>query len=155
DPLPPGACLRLGTHRLRTRGWRLAVAPDGKRLALVCSGFLEMHDLPTGKKLLGRECPEGLAAGLTFAPAGDLLRLWGDKACLLFDDSGRQLHAISPGDDHSIHAVSFSADGKRIALGAKEAGGPGRATVWEAATGKKLGGFATSLRSPIAVALSP
>jgi RNA polymerase sigma factor (sigma-70 family) len=53
DPLPTGAVLRLGSHRFRTEGEinTLALAPDGKTVAVCSNHGMMLFDADTGKRL--------------------------------------------------------------------------------------------------------
>lgn len=80
DPLPTGALVRLGTLRFRAPEEieTLALAPDGKTLAVSSRGGLILLDADTGKRL--RHILDWMPDQLVFSPDGKRLagrdRIW-------------------------------------------------------------------------------
>ncbi len=165
DPLPPGALYRLGTTRFRDGGRAnaIAVAPDGKSLAVVGGQAIRILDLNTGKELRSLKS-NGLPAAnhAVYSPDGRLIaasdftgriQLW-DAA------TGEAAGQVMPAGPDRIGGragtFSFSADGKYLALASENIAGTGKghAAVYEVATGKQTASVETLHNYNVGAALS-
>jgi WD40 repeat protein len=126
--------------------WAEAVAveqclfsPDGRILAVLSGGLGGLRllnavpgDANAGKPLAFprvRPAPHCVA----FSPDGDLLAGGDDHMVRVWNvATGKEVHRLA-WEDHSVFAVGFSRDGKRVAGASAE----GRVRTWVAGTGKK------------------
>lgn len=114
---------------LRTGGWRLAVSPDGKTLAIACAPTAQewpgayqdacavcLWDLSTNKASRTLVGNQHAIYAMAFSPDGKTLAVGcGDGVLALWDvGSGRRLHG-SPGHEFSVLSVAFAPDGKTVA----------------------------------------
>jgi uncharacterized protein (TIGR03067 family) len=118
----------------------VALAPDGKALAVGCGEALKQYDPATGKEVRSLGGNTRPVRAVAFSPDGKLLasgtggfrdgkqggevRVW-DLA------AGKVTLTPAWWENGDVQAVAFSADGKRLA-----AGGSQGIRVWEVATGK-------------------
>jgi WD40 repeat protein len=139
DPLPTGASARLGTVRLRCRGYA-AFAPDGKTLATYGYDELLIWDVATGKEL--RRLPaKDRCCALAFSRDGTMLALAADGGTIVvvwnYVD-GKVIHRFRTRDKGGFyvprtHSLVFSADGKRLFSGDDRS-----AFVWNLESGKPV-----------------
>ncbi len=164
EPLPAGALRRLGAVGIGTNdGTTYAVlSRDGKYFATAGFGALRIFERATGACTARlREPSEGGGAHvLTFSPTGRVLASASLRELVLREiPSGKVLHTIPlPGTDlWTPYGLSFSADGKRVAVGIHHAGlkGNAKAVVCDATTGKSLATFDLPQNFNAWVALSP
>ncbi len=118
-------------------GWKLALSSDGKTLAgfgTAPGGSIIIWDVATGNKV--RELPfEGerdFAFDLAFSPDGKQLVSGGSTLRVFDTASGKQLQAFGSGQ--RINSVSFSANGKLLAVGRN--GEP--VALWDTTTYKQV-----------------
>jgi WD40 repeat protein len=136
-----GQLLAQGEHRDRVRA--LAFSPDGKRLLTgSADGTARLWDAatlrPTGPSLPAQG---GEVRAVCFGPGGKVLlkvnrdrKKRGDTAVRLFDTSTGQHIADLP-HHYRVRAVTFSADGRRVATGGEDH----TAQVWDTETGEPVG----------------
>jgi WD40 repeat protein len=117
---------------------KLALSPDGKRLAVIGSDAVWLHDAATGREALrvplGEKKP--LAREAAFAPDGKSFALWdynNANTVRLYDaGDGKELRALRHGEGHASGA-RFSPDGRwLVCLNAY----PEACSVWDGTTGK-------------------
>lgn len=114
-------------------------APDGKSLLTI--GFYDglLFDAETGKRLRAFESPEGMLGvrRVAFSSDGKLVATgssYGDGTCCIFETaSGKLLHTLRKHNSR-INAVTFSPDGKRLAITDDNC----QVCAWDVATGKLL-----------------
>ncbi len=98
---------------------RLAVAPDGKRLAVgATDGTVRILDAATGREALRRALHTQAVTGLAYNPAGDRLATAGwDRTVKISDAAtGAVLHVLR-GHGHKVQSVAFHPRGDRVASG--------------------------------------
>lgn len=140
DPLPSGACLRLGTTRLRAAAevGSAAFAPDEKRAVSVTSrihypGEVCIWDVATGKVIRRLESEfQGTPETALFSPDGKLLATGGSTGYLRLYDaaSGDCIRKIAL---EQISALTFSPDGSLLA----SADYKGFIRLWAVSTGQE------------------
>jgi WD40 repeat protein len=90
----------------------LAFSPDGKTLAAVQFGVIELYDVATGKRLNPRRSHEGAVASLAFGPNKREIVSAGCDAVRFWDDQGK-LRRTLPLECASVS--SLDPRGKRVA----------------------------------------
>jgi WD40 repeat protein len=151
DPLPAGALARLGTTRFRSGNFiqSVAVAPDGKTLAVADNQGARILDLATGKEL--RALKTTGYTGFThvsFSPDGKVFAAAEHDGRIRFWDpaTGDLIGQVAPPTDATRRrpgsAFSFSGDGKYVAVGCADfpaaPNQPARAWVYEVPGGKEV-----------------
>jgi WD40 repeat protein len=118
---------------------RVALSPEGQRLAWVGPRTASVYDLNTGKPLLALN-DRPLPSVLAFSRDGQRLATTGEegpvKVWALTAGRGGQaalLRTLGGGKD-GLPCLAFSPDGTRLAAGSRN----GAVRVWSAATGKAL-----------------
>jgi WD40 repeat protein len=151
DPLPAGALARIGSARFRDGNMvsAVALAPDGKALAVAGNAGVRLLDLATGKKLRPLKTTGFFQfTHLGYSPDGKRLAAADAAGKLQFWDpaTGEPAGEITPpppvpGVPRIGGPFSFSADGKSLALPADgfAANLNGQVIVYEVATGKQTG----------------
>ncbi len=148
DPLPKGALARLGTTiRFRDGNYirTVAVAPDGKTLALGGYEGIRILELATGKALRVLKTTPGVGFdylayapdGKTFGAEDQLGRIvcWNPAT----GESVGRITPAAPPKGRPDRGFSFSGDGKHVATGsAAFAAAQNYAYVYEVATGKQV-----------------
>ncbi len=150
EPLPPGARARLGTVRFRYPGQVSAIrySRDGKILAVIgAASSLCVWDATTGKELPRFDDLQAREySSLAFAPDGKTLALaernGAHKIYLCDVATGKERRSFAAPE--AVSVISFSPDGKRLAL----ANGSHRVTLWDVASGKEVGQFRGTEQQP-------
>ncbi len=122
----------------RRRAVKLAFSPDGKRLALLGTDAVWLHDAATGREAWAlplREAPQPW--GAAFAPDGKSLAVWkvnDSYAVRLYDvANGKELRALRHNEGQASR-VRFSPDGRwLVRLNAYRE----KCSVWDVAAGKE------------------
>lgn len=110
----------------RFRGLRgvtaLGFAPDGQTLAVALARHgVRFYSLKTGEEL-GQDVEYGgSVVALDFAPDGRLVTSSDDGALRLYDPGHKLLRKVEVTPRGGLHAVRFSPDGKKLALGHRDA----------------------------------
>jgi WD40 repeat protein len=126
DALPDGAIVRLGTVRPRSgaRATSLEFLADGKTVVSFAEKSICLWEVATGRQL---HLPAAVRAALdapdkiAWSNGGRFLAAVGDsdgqqRLCIWDKKSGKNLHRI-PLIEEPIHALTFSPDGRTLALG--------------------------------------
>jgi WD40 repeat protein len=131
DPLPAGALARFGSARFRgdpdIAG--AALSPDGKLLALPAPRSVRLLDTASGKEVRRARAETGGArrGGIRFSPDGKLLAVSHIGNLSVIDVmKGEVVASLVPSGRLSDArlSVSFSGDGKLLAVGGTPLGGP-------------------------------
>jgi WD40 repeat protein len=123
---------------------RLAIGPDGRRLAVALGAEVQVRDLATGR-VLARWSAGKPVCGLAFVRGGRQLAVAAVGGSVAFFDpaSGAERSRLGrslPFDPQTERmlvrgwGVAFSPDGRRLAQG----GGGGKVRVWDAGSGELL-----------------
>jgi WD40 repeat protein len=136
DPLPPGAIVRMGTHRFRVSSSGFDLSPDGKVLALEAGdGNINLCDPATGSvrhRLRGSK--ERYFDIIGFSPDSKLLAMRADSSISVWEvATGKRLWS-TPGIPHGFPECAFTADGQQIVTWGQDH----TVRLREAATGKCL-----------------
>jgi WD40 repeat protein len=122
----------LRTLKAPVRVWRLAISPDGGRLATVgweekAQAFgVRLWDTAKGEQVALLNHPGKAAA---FGPGGKTLLVGNDKRARAWDlETGKEVRRF----EGEVVDLAASADGKTLAVR-----GPGTVTVWDATTGEE------------------
>jgi WD40 repeat protein len=172
DRLPDGALARLGTVRHRTLSpyaehCRCSLSPDTKTLAFLVSEH-EVGLMDTASGLIMRRFELATRHDwnlrinrLLFSPDGKRLAVLGYSEVILVDtESGERLGQIeTPGLGFHFSSdrgspMSFSSDGKRLAIGGLPHGQGVGITVWDVAENKTLAKFKPLQNQEASVAIS-
>jgi WD40 repeat protein len=158
DPLPPGAVARLGTIRLRHFGAAVAFSKDGKHL-ISCDRYGEVHvwDTATGRLLRekrlswGRPEAKGMKI-IALSPDGTTAAgLDGQVAYVCDTNTGKERGRIPSVTGRPYRdLLTFSPDGKLLAVQTPDEEGRTVTVIWDVATVKKC----QTLKNPSGVALS-
>ncbi len=157
------AKLEVLAQQLRLRGgsqssFSVALAPDGKTLAVTNANVIQLYEVETGKELRKIEGPPTGLATMLFAPDGRTLAArGGDGALIIWEtDTGKQRHQIKAPPRPEIRQVAvdalrvggdtlgmaFTPDGKTLAavtVEYKEQAVLNSVKFWDVATGKEAG----------------
>jgi WD40 repeat protein len=141
DPLPKGAIARLGSVRLRAAGAPCGLAPDGKTIITVFSGWLvQFWDAESGKLLRQRVLPGSYAYRTYLSADGRLLAAQEegvDRPIEIWDvAAGKRLHKLRLPQLTGIYRETFSPDGKTYAV-SQTGGGKPIVRLWDMASGKQ------------------
>jgi WD40 repeat protein len=114
-----------------TRVGAVAIAPDGRRLAIASDDGVRLWELDGGREAWIWKCL--FVKHVAFSPDGTLLLVGGDGLTLRGARDGREVRAFT-GHRGAVLYASFSPDGKRVMSG----GNDSTARLWDADTGKEL-----------------
>ena len=155
---PASRATHPATIAVPTPVYRVAVAPDGKALAVAGKdGAIRLYALPGGDRLATIEAHGVPIRALAYAPDGRLLasagapvrqgsgevRLW-DVA------SGRVVRSLH-GHVAPVWSVAFSPDGRALATGARD----GTAKLWDVSSGKVRAALTGHTDAVTSVAFTP
>src|SRR5579883_563060 len=163
DLLPPGALVRMGTVRFRSRNFigQIAFSANGKLIAAGCyGGSILLYDAATGRELRRIQTLTNQFPAVAFAPDGKTLATAGSRIIQTWDFvAGKELRRFEvkvtqdAHEDHSrtIAPLVFSHDGKLLAWVA-----PDRSIrVWEVKSSKELVNLSGHKQSIRCLAFSP
>ena len=106
----------------------VACSPDGKFVAIRClDGSVRIHDVNDGKPVFSLDVGRNSVNTLAFHPSGRWLAVGADDRLVVWDLHNRQERRRLNGHTRKIHALAFSADGKRLASSA----GDGTMRLWD------------------------
>jgi eukaryotic-like serine/threonine-protein kinase len=91
----------------------LAYSPDGNQLAVASRGLLRIWDPRTGR-LLGTTRLGSQDSGVSYSPAGTLLRVSDDRATQIFD--ARTLEPLATFEHAKDRRYSYALDDSRVAI---------------------------------------
>lgn len=145
DPLPQGALARLGTTRLRHKGWVRALAFSADSSVLATTGTDDavcLWQVSSGKKLWERKVRDyehNFLGSIAISPDGKLLatvaRDWQEEATLHVLNTTNGEEKFKKPCKHGASGVAFSPDSKLLAL-------PGESIVLlDSSTGKEVRKF--------------
>ena len=142
DPLPPGAVAALGTIRLRHRHAQIAFSKDGKQL-VSCDqqGEVRIWDAATGKQLGRTRLPLSADTtsfrGVSLSPVGTLAAAWNQNGVELFDTRTGKKHGRITTLLGRYSFLTFSPDGKFLAVHSDARGHEGITEIWDVVAVKK------------------
>ena len=142
DPTTGEPAGTIATIEGAGRSPSVAYSPDGTRLAVGRGDFLQLLDLSTGKEIFRTPVLKGGVREIVFSPDGRTLATAAEEsepAVRIWEaDTGRLRRALSFGEPLSYRGrpMSFSPDGKRLAVAGTAVGGPRGKTeeiigIWE------------------------
>jgi WD40 repeat protein len=113
----------------------LAMAPNGKLLALATNGTLRLAEVPSGKDVTPLNLLAGTAQAVAFSPQGDHLAMVDDAAAVqVLEWATAQVQRKLQGPAQ-ILAVAFTPDGRTIVTGHGHAGA--YLKFWDRETGSE------------------
>ena len=162
DALPDAALARLGTVRFRVDGYSsVELSPDGKLLAIAGNTGVSLLDTASGNKVRSMEVGERYfgRGSLRFSPDGKSLAVvieHGGSLVVCEVATGKLLASFKTETRHGSIGLSFSADGKFLAVGAEDYRETKlSATVWDVPAKKEARTIAVTHDRFVNVALSP
>jgi RNA polymerase sigma factor (sigma-70 family) len=139
-PLPKGARLRLGTTRLRHEEpiQRITISPDGKALASISAGGVNLHfwDMATGEASTRHpNLKDANDAGrVAYSPDGTRLAICKRGGVIvLVDPATGTEHFRAHASQHEVREIAFAPDGKMLATISEE---EAFVRLWEVSSGK-------------------
>jgi WD40 repeat protein/serine/threonine protein kinase len=139
-PCPPGV------HRL-------AVRPDGQRIALgATDGTVLVWEAPTGKELLRTKLHDDAVMGIAFSSDGRTIATasWDHTVKIWDGDSGQVLHTLK-GHGEQVQTVAFQPSANRLA----SAGWDMIIRVWDTDTGQEVQTLSGHKNKVYCLAFSP
>jgi WD40 repeat protein len=122
DPLPAGALVRFGTHRLRQSDTTEEVAfhPDGKLIAAIDGrGRVGLWDAVTGKPVVRRPAIDARGHTFAFSPDGKWLATHEERGVGMWDLRGKNSFLMPRGDGLTANTLAFSPCGRYLAEGGR------------------------------------
>ncbi len=157
---------RLGSQLTASSFTSIAFSPNGRLLAAVAGGTVQLLDLATHSQLVllgpvgpspgspNPTTPLSFVTSIAFSPDGRLLALASsDGLVQLWNVATYRLFAVLvAGNPGSVTSIAFSPDGRLLALASQD----GTVRLWDLATGRQLGSpLAGDAGSFDSVAFSP
>jgi WD40 repeat protein len=129
------AGMEVSRHDLPGRALSVQLLPDGKTVATLTrkdrQAVVDFWDVASGKLARRASYSETEAVGLSAAPTGNRLALFGSEGLRLLNAAtGKVLRKFAP--TTRIRVAAFAPDGRRLA-----AASPQRIHLWDAVTGKE------------------
>jgi WD40 repeat protein len=119
---------------------RLAISPDGMKLAIAYSSGISLRDIETGKETLRFANDAGKIESMSFSPDGKFVAVASaghtNDVILWNIDNGKQIRGYSQdsGTSTKVISVAFSPDGRTLAAATMVG-----LRLWDIATGKATG----------------
>src|SRR5262249_28345193 len=124
--------------------WSLALAPDGKTLAVATSaGPVQLREVPGGRELGSLPGGPGLGACAAFSPDGATLALW--------DVARRELRHTLSGHTDDVGCLAFSPDGGLLATGGRDRS----IKLWELPAGREKATLISHTDRVVSLTFSP
>lgn len=133
----------------------VALSRDGKRIAAMGDGKVQVLDVGTGRPV-GAPVENWEVRIVAFSPDGTRIVSGGDDQTVRLWDvaTGRQIGDPMTGHSSDVKGVAFSPDGTRIASGSRDG-----VRLWDATTARQVGGLmaigGTESRGVESVVFSP
>jgi WD40 repeat protein len=121
------------THRIGSGNHALAIAPDGRRVAVGIEGGIQLVDARTGKTETASADIAGRPTSLLFSPGGRTVVSTNEDGTLTLWDA----RSATPRErlrGHSASQAAFSRDGKTLYTVSEE----GTAIAWDLTEGRRL-----------------
>jgi WD40 repeat protein len=130
----------------------VSLSPDGALLAIATTRIpTQLWDARSGQKISSTVTNMGAAWTVAFSPAGDVfVAADEDTKIRAYNRAGKLLYTADAGLLEPF-AITFSADGKRVAVGGAE----GNVLLFDTASGKKLQTSATTGNPIFGLCMSP
>jgi WD40 repeat protein len=145
DPLPDGALARFGTTRFRTppEPYGVILSPDGKLLAVPYWSGGPFLDAVTGKAVRrrGDQPPSPLyySSNSQFSSDGARMAVVHRRTAEIYDVvKGKVVRTFDVGRDVTATTMSFSGNGKLLAIGVGDGSRPRSVTLWDVDAGKQV-----------------
>src|SRR5262249_1385325 len=147
----------------------VAFSPDGKTLASgggiresrIVTGEVKLWDVATGKEKANFKGKLDSMEAIAFSPDGKTLASLSRFSTVKLWDvvTAKELTTLLADDGFAgkgfLTSVAFSADGKLLASGGGQLGGPGEIRLWDVAAGKERAAFQAHTANVFSVAFSP